>query len=102
MATLNDNSTAGVFDAEIKQAIDRLMTDHPKLDAEHIEVVVADRAVTLQGKVDTEEEKGLAYELATSVTGVRSVVNSLHTSIGLAHALTSIASRISAENEKNP
>lgn len=81
----------------IRERIVALMNDHPKLDAQHIEVEVRDGTVTLKGKADTVEESELATIIATSVAGVRHVDNHLHTGIGVVHAVVTLASRLSAD-----
>ena len=53
------------------------MTDHVRLDASDIEVVVANGEVTLQGTVASRFARRLAEDIADGVTGVRDVANQL-------------------------
>jgi osmotically-inducible protein OsmY len=101
LMSTNDNMNTDAVDAELQAAIEKALLDHPKLDAAQITVHVQQRKAALRGKVDTEEEKNLAGNLASSVAGIEAVDNALHTSIGIAHALTSLASKISEEGSKD-
>jgi osmotically-inducible protein OsmY len=97
METSGKNEEHADFDLHLKQGVEELLNDHPKLDAGDIHVEVHNAAVVLKGKVDTEEEKALAEKIAASFPGINSVNNSLHTSIGIAHALSSTVAIISAD-----
>ena len=83
-----------------KKITDRL-NKHSKIDASDIEVEVNKGEVTLKGKVDTEEEKQLAENIAMSVRGVSKIENHLHIGIGLAHAASFLASQISGNGNEN-
>lgn len=59
--------------AKIRQAMQR----HAEREASHIEVVVRDGTVTLNGKVDSYAEREVARGAAWSAPGVRMVVDNL-------------------------
>jgi osmotically-inducible protein OsmY len=87
------------IDLQMRQGIDTLLNDHPKLDASQIHVEVNNAKVLLKGKVDTDEEKQLAESLARSFEGVREVENALHTGLGITHALIETISRLTADDD---
>ena len=60
---------------------DRLYLDH-ELDASHIEALVADGRVTLEGEVDSPRSRRLADDIAHAVPGVAEVHNHLRVARG--------------------
>ena len=64
-------------DEQILAEVCGRMTDHVRLDASDIEVVVANGEVTLQGTVASRFARRLAEDIADGVTGVRDVANQL-------------------------
>lgn len=64
-------------DERIVEEVNELLTDHDELDAENIEVSVADGEVTLSGTVSDRQAKRLAEDLADDVSGVQEVHNQL-------------------------
>ncbi len=64
-------------DAQIKSAIEDLLTEDPWLDASGIQVSVQNGIATLTGTVASREAKRRAEALADRIWGVRDVQNSL-------------------------
>lgn len=64
-------------DDRICEDINQLLTDDALIDASEIEVVVKDRAVTLNGTVRDRHAKRRAEDLAESVSGIIHVQNNL-------------------------
>jgi osmotically-inducible protein OsmY len=64
-------------DARLLDEICERMTDHPDLDATHIEVAVREAEVTLAGSVEDRRSKRLAEQIAEGVRGIRDVHNHL-------------------------
>lgn len=64
-------------DEGIREDINERLAEHPDLDATDIEVAVAEREVTLEGKVEDREAKRLAEDIAEAVPGVQDVHNHL-------------------------
>jgi hypothetical protein len=60
-------------DERIREEINDRLTDHPEIDATHIDVQVKDCEVTLAGSVADRRAKRLAEDLAEQVAGVRDV-----------------------------
>ena len=87
-------------DLRIEKEIVAALHEHPKIDETKMMVEVKDGNVILKGHADTEEEKEHAQLIATAVHGVNHVENRLHVDIGLAHALSVIATQMSSEPEK--
>lgn len=88
-------------DQRILQELNYRLHHESKLDPVKIQVEVHNGEVLLKGKADTEEEKLLAEQIASSVEGVTLVKNHLHIDIGFVHALTSFVSQISAEDKED-
>jgi len=64
-------------DERIREDVCDRLTDDPRIDAEDIEVQVAQAEVTLSGSVRSREEKRYAEDLIEHITGVREVNNNL-------------------------
>ena len=86
-------------DAMILARIKELLHDHPEIDHSKIEIEVNDGTVLLKGKADTEAEKENVQLICTSVDGVMKVENHLAVEAGIAHAITSIVSRIVGDDK---
>jgi len=69
-------------DERIREDIADRLTDDSWLNAENIEIAVADGDVTLSGAVRSREDKKRAEALAESVTGVGNVQNNLRVDRG--------------------
>jgi osmotically-inducible protein OsmY len=95
-----DSTGPSEADVALRQLICDKLDEHPKLDVTHITIEVTDGKVILSGKADTEEEKQLAGTIATSVPGVQEVKNELHIGLGIAHALSVIATRLTEGDNK--
>jgi osmotically-inducible protein OsmY len=87
-------------DARIESEILKALHEHPKIDESKMIVEVKDATVTLKGHADTEEEKEHAQLIATAVHGVLHVENRLHVDVGIAHALSVIATQMTGETDK--
>lgn len=68
-------------DSIVDELIDR-MTDHERLDASEILVMVEDGVVTLSGEVPERRMKHLAEDLADAVRGVRDIENRIRVDDG--------------------
>lgn len=77
-------------DERIREDVSDRLTDDSWLDANGIEVAVADGDVTLTGSVRSREDKKRAEALAESVTGVDNVQNNLRIDRGTGAAATSV------------
>ncbi len=86
-------------DAIILARIKQLLHDTPAIDHSKMEIEVKDGTVVLKGIADTEAEKENVQLLCASVDGVMKVENHLTIEAGIAHALTSIVSRIVADDK---
>ena len=64
-------------DERIREDVCDRLTDDPRIDAEDIDVRVADAEVTLSGSVRSRDEKRFAEDLIERITGVREVNNNL-------------------------
>jgi hypothetical protein len=62
-------------DEEVREEINRRLTEHPALDATGIEVQVQQGQVTLAGTVDDRDSKYIAQDIAHEVPGTRQVHN---------------------------
>lgn len=93
------NQSSPNNDAMILARIKELMHDHPELDHSRMEIEVNNGTVTLKGNADTEAEKENAQLICASVDGVMKVENQLVIEAGIAHALTSIVSRIVGDDK---
>jgi hypothetical protein len=96
-----NNQKATAADEIIRQKVIACLNKDPKIDTSKVEVQVKNGEVMLKGGIDTENEKMLSEEIASSVEGVSKVENHLHIGLGLVHALTSIAAHIQADIIKN-
>lgn len=67
---------------DIKNTVEDALTSNEKLDARDIEVCVDHTDVYLDGCVDDEDEMHIAEETAAGASGVRQVINRLHTRQG--------------------
>ena len=54
------------------------LAQHGEIDATDIQVRVSKREVTLDGEVETREQKRLAEDVVEACPGVREVHNNLH------------------------
>ena len=79
--------------------INQLLHDTPAIDHSRMEFEVKEGTVIIKGIADTEAEKENAQLLCTSVDGVMKVENHLAIEAGIAHALTSIVSRIVGDDK---
>lgn len=64
-------------DARIEEEVNERLTDDPYLDASDVAVRVSDREVTLEGIVDSRDDKRRAEDCVDSVSGVEHVQNNL-------------------------
>jgi hypothetical protein len=64
-------------DEQILADVCERMTEHPRLDASGVDVIVANGEVTLEGIVGSRAARRLAEGIADTVTGVRDVSNQL-------------------------
>jgi hypothetical protein len=64
-------------DARILEDVNERLTEHPDIDATHIEATVENGEVTLQGWVPDRDSRLLAEDLAWSIRGVANVNNHL-------------------------
>ena len=64
-------------DERMREEVCDRLTDHPRVDASHIEVTCSDGEVTLSGTVSERAMKRLAEDCAESISGVRDVNNRL-------------------------
>jgi osmotically-inducible protein OsmY len=64
-------------DERIREDVSDRLTDDWRIDASNIEVMVANGEVTLNGTVESREEKRRAEDIAESVSGVSHVQNNL-------------------------
>ena len=87
-------------DARIEREILTAMHEHPKIDETKMMVEVKDGTVILKGHADTEEEKEHVQLIAAAVHGVVHVENRLHVDVGIAHALSVIATQMSTDPDK--
>lgn len=69
-------------DARIEEDVQEELLQNGELDASNITVRVVDCKVTLDGEVDTREEKRLAEDIVERCPGVRDVDNNLHVKRG--------------------
>ena len=81
-------------DTLILQEIKKRLEEDPHLDETGIVAEVHEGLVILKGKIDTEEEKYLAQNIAGAVPGVTKVENHLHLGFGIANTLSKIVSNI--------
>ena len=84
-------------DEIIRQKIAELLFKDPTIDSGRIQVEVTNGEALLKGHIDTEVEKQRSEELARSLEGVKNVINHLHIDVGLAHALSSLATHIQGD-----
>lgn len=78
-------------DKRIEEDINERLTHHGGIDATHIEVLVHDGEVTLQGTVDSRRTRRMAEEVVESVSGVADVDNQLLVGEGGQRETTSTA-----------
>lgn len=97
----NKNIDQAIEDIRIEKEILVGLHEHPQIDETKMLVEVKDASVTLKGHADTEEEKEHAQLIAAAVHGVKHVDNRLHVDIGLAHALSIIATQMSSGDDKH-
>lgn len=64
-------------DERIREDVNDALTHDWRVDASHVRVTVKDGEVTLEGTVDTRQDKRRAEDLADDVSGVRHVQNNL-------------------------
>jgi osmotically-inducible protein OsmY len=64
-------------DQELKQAVERVLTESSRVDEHEVQVEVRDSVVHLTGAVDSTIEKRTARHLAEEVPGVKSVIDDL-------------------------
>lgn len=64
-------------DADLKDLVLEELSEYPELDVDLIEVSVRNAAVTLSGRVGTEQEMQQVEHVLTDVLGVESVSNEL-------------------------
>jgi BON domain len=69
-------------DARIEEDVQEELLQNGELDASNITVRVVDCKVTLDGEVDTREEKRLAEDIVEQCPGVQDVDNNLHVKRG--------------------
>ncbi len=77
-------------DERIRDDVSDRLTDDSWLDAQNIEVAVADSDVTLTGSVRSREDKKRAEALAESVSGVDNVQNNLRIDRGTTAGATAV------------
>jgi osmotically-inducible protein OsmY len=75
--SLNQVTPAALDDAAIEAEVRARMTSDLALGAFQISVGVENGVVTLNGEVDTDEQRRSAAQTASRVDGVRSVINNL-------------------------
>ena len=66
-------------DAKVTMSVKMALVFQPGVKAAEIDVDTDHGTVTLNGRVRTESERQLAEEVAEGVSGVRLVVNEIHT-----------------------
>lgn len=71
---VQDTSNA---DQELKDKVCQALQSDCLINSERINVHVSDRIVYLEGMVNSEKERKLAYEAVMEIFGVRNVVNYL-------------------------
>jgi osmotically-inducible protein OsmY len=86
-------------DERIREDVNDRLTDDWQVDASEIEVMVSSAEVTLNGTVNSREEKRRAEDLAENVSGVRHVQNNLRvqnqgTGLASTEASTTTGARI--------
>ena len=64
-------------DSELAQRVSEILHGDCLIDAAKISVRVLDRTVYLEGTVNSENERNMAYQDAINIFGVRNVVNYL-------------------------
>lgn len=64
-------------DSELAQRVSQILHGDCLIDAAKIFVRVLDRTVYLEGTVNSENERNMAYQDAINIFGVRNVVNYL-------------------------
>jgi len=87
-------------DEMILQEIKKRLEEDPHLDETGIVTEIHQGLVILKGKIDTEEEKYLAQNIASAVPGVTKVENHLHVGFGIANTLSKIVSNISGPEDE--
>ncbi|HEX9304714.1 MAG TPA: BON domain-containing protein [Thermoanaerobaculia bacterium] len=65
-------------DERIHEDVSEELAQHGEIDATDVQVRVSKREVTLDGEVETREQKRLAEDIAEACPGVREVHNNLH------------------------
>jgi len=65
-------------DERIHEDVSEELAQHGEIDATDIQVRVSKREVTLDGEVETREQKRLAEDVVEACPGVREVHNNLH------------------------
>ena len=73
----NLHDIADLSDRELRDVIRSHLRAHNGLDADYITVQVQDGAVTLEGRVGTDNERRVAERVLTDVLGIARVNNSL-------------------------
>lgn len=73
----NLHSIGDLSDRELRDVVRSHLRAHNGLDADYITVQVSDGAVTLEGRVGTDNERRVAERVLTDVLGIREVNNSL-------------------------
>lgn len=86
-------------DAIILSRVRELLHHNPAIDDSKMEIEVSNGTVVLKGKADTEAERENAQLICASVDGVMKIENHLSIEAGIAHAITSIVSRIVGEDK---
>ena len=71
------NTTSGPDDSSIQAAIDKKISDDPKLSALGVTTTVVDGKVTLLGSVHSAADKSLIERAVRNVKGVKSVDNQI-------------------------
>lgn len=66
-------------DERIRRQVRQVLSDAPDLDASAIDITVAEREVTLRGRVQDQRAKFEAEDRTAGVFAVRAVDNQLHT-----------------------
>lgn len=76
---MNEEMTNGLNyrDLTLKEEVGEALAFHEDIDASRVEVDVRDGVVTLTGEVATERESLEAFDCASDVEGVLTVINSL-------------------------
>ena len=73
----NLHDLSDLSDREIRDLVRKQLRAHNGLDTDYITVVVADGAVTLEGRVGTDYERRVAERVLTDTLGIASVKNDL-------------------------